>query len=191
MEITRFIEKHTVLSICLIAIASFSSGFGAYKAILEVSNTEPVPKETYKKLQKDSVLLLEERKRTDTLDEKLRDLQEKIKDLELDASKFDSDLIQDPLDYSHWDYKIDNGPGSWLGLVFLPKGKLIVYGPGGTGPRNQHMNSWKRKDSQIILKMNDGFATYEGKLISDSMLVGNGSNQKGGNWKWSATKISI
>lgn len=71
-------------------------------------------------------------------------------------------------------------------IFFKPNGHLYSYHPNDSSPENDY---WKQRGKKITLRMNDNYAVYKGKLIQDSIMIGNGSS-KGYKWKWSAKFVT-
>ena len=79
---------------------------------------------------------------------------------------------------------IDSGGKSFV-YEFLPNGVLKFTVETGTFTDG----SWKQDGKLIYFEMNNKYAEGEG-VISDNLMTGNGWNQAGYKWTWTANKIS-
>ncbi len=71
-------------------------------------------------------------------------------------------------------------------IYFRPDGHVASYHPNDATPENDY---WKQHGNRITFYMNDRYATYKGKKINDSTLIGQGKS-KGFQWTWKAKFIS-
>lgn len=79
---------------------------------------------------------------------------------------------------------IDSGGKSFV-YEFLPDGVLKYTTETGTFTDG----SWKQDGKLVYFEMNNKYAEHEG-VISDNLMTGNGWNQVGYKWTWTANKIS-
>ena len=79
---------------------------------------------------------------------------------------------------------IDSGGKSFV-YEFLPNGVLKFTAETGTFTDG----SWKQDGKLVYFEMNNKYAEGEG-VISDNLMTGNGWNQVGYKWTWTANKIS-
>jgi hypothetical protein len=70
-------------------------------------------------------------------------------------------------------------------LVFYADGKLGYLSPANTTPDNDF---WEQIGNKVILKVNYGFAIYEGELINPNTLAGTATSKTGGTWEWKASR---
>lgn len=71
-------------------------------------------------------------------------------------------------------------------VLFKPDGHIYSYHPSDASPENDF---WKQRGKKIKMTMNDSYATYTGKLVNDSTIVGKGRS-KGFKWKWEAKFVA-
>jgi hypothetical protein len=79
---------------------------------------------------------------------------------------------------------IDSGGKSFV-YEFLPDGVLKYTTDTGTFTDA----SWKQDGKLVYFEMNNKYAEHEG-VISDNWMTGNGWNQAGYKWTWSASNVS-
>jgi hypothetical protein len=79
---------------------------------------------------------------------------------------------------------IDSGGKSFV-YEFLPDGVLKYTTETGTFTDG----SWKQDGKLVYFEMNNKYAEHEG-VISDNWMTGNGWNQVGYKWTWSASNVS-
>jgi hypothetical protein len=70
-------------------------------------------------------------------------------------------------------------------LVFHDTGKLGYLSPHNTTPDN---DLWEQHGNKVILKVNNGFAIYEGEFVDENTLSGTAKSKTGGSWEWKATR---
>jgi hypothetical protein len=79
---------------------------------------------------------------------------------------------------------IDSGGKSFV-YEFLPDGALKYTTQAGTSTNG----SWKQDGKLVYFEMNNKYAESEG-VISNNLMTGNGWNQVGYKWTWTANQIS-
>lgn len=79
---------------------------------------------------------------------------------------------------------IDSGRKSFV-YEFLPNGVLKYTTETGTFTDG----SWKQDGKLVYFEMNNKYAEHDG-VISDNWMTGNGWNQAGYKWTWSASNVS-
>lgn len=78
-----------------------------------------------------------------------------------------------------------------LGVVnyevrFSPYGKLESMSPRDLTPDD---DSWSQDGSEIVLRMNDGFAEYHGVFLDEERVEGEASNSLGAAWPWRLERV--
>ncbi|WP_053975802.1 hypothetical protein [Mangrovimonas xylaniphaga] len=68
---------------------------------------------------------------------------------------------------------------------FEKNGMLVTSHPNDTSKDN---DTWEQHGEEVILKFNDGFSTYTGKMISSNVIEGT-AKSKYATWKWRMERI--
>ena len=90
---------------------------------------------------------------------------------------------RDTVALSYWNYTDDD---VHYEVYFRTDGHINSYHPSDVSPENDY---WKQRGNKITFYMNDRHATYKGKFINDSTMIGKGKS-KGFRWTWKAKFIS-
>lgn len=83
-------------------------------------------------------------------------------------------------------YDTPNYKGAY-DITFEAGGKLRSNNPHDNTPDNDR---WTREGDQVRILFNDGFATFEGKLITPGQIQGTASSTSAGTWTWQAVRKS-
>jgi hypothetical protein len=75
-------------------------------------------------------------------------------------------------------------------LTFQAAGKLKLSGPPGVTIITTGAYTWELDGTQITLRFNDGYATYEGQLSGGDFMSGTAENVKSFTWEWEARRIA-
>ncbi len=84
---------------------------------------------------------------------------------------------------SVWQYEDDD---LQYEIEFTEGGALITSHPHDITPDN---DTWSQKAEFITFSYNNQFSVYEGKMVSDDLIVGKASNRSF-SWEWKAYRIS-
>ncbi|MDB4306237.1 HEAT repeat domain-containing protein [bacterium] len=96
------------------------------------------------------------------------------------------------LEGSRWDLvNIDSKFGDTKKvLVFHEHGKLEILDPDPHVAETEGNDHWELRGEKVILRVNDGYAIYEGEIQADQMIVGRATNAAGFKWEWRAYRTS-
>jgi len=70
-------------------------------------------------------------------------------------------------------------------IVCHPDGRLEDLHPNNSTPDNDF---WEQQGEIIILRKNDGFAIYEGRIIDENTMSGTAKSKTAGTWQWRAIR---
>lgn len=70
-------------------------------------------------------------------------------------------------------------------FTFEPNGRLRYTSPSGS--YFQPQDTWSQSGNRVTMKMNDGYAVYEG-VISGNVIDGKSTNVTGKKWTWRISK---
>ena len=84
---------------------------------------------------------------------------------------------------SVWQYEDDD---LQYEIEFTEGGVLVTSHPHDITPGN---DSWTQKAEFITFSYNNQFSVYEGKMVSEDLIVGKASNRSF-SWEWKAYRIS-
>jgi len=92
------------------------------------------------------------------------------------------------LEGSRWDLvNIDSKFGDTKKvLVFHDHGKLEILDPDLHVVVTAGNDHWELRGEKVILRVNDGYAKYEGEILAKQMMIGVASNTAGFKWEWRA-----
>jgi hypothetical protein len=86
----------------------------------------------------------------------------------------------------HLSYDTPNYKGAY-DITFAAGGKLRSNNPHDKTPDNDR---WTREGDQVRITFNDGFATFEGQLVTPGQIQGSASSASAGTWLWQAVRKS-
>lgn len=86
----------------------------------------------------------------------------------------------------HLSYDTPNYKGSY-DITFAPEGRLRSNNAHDNTPDNDH---WTREGDRVVITFNNGFATFEGQLVTPGQIKGTASSTSAGTWQWQAVRRS-
>ncbi|NJK35726.1 MAG: hypothetical protein HC919_12715 [Oscillatoriales cyanobacterium SM2_2_1] len=87
-------------------------------------------------------------------------------------------LVYDNPSFGHREYD----------LIFREAGKLINTHSNEKTPDDDR---WEASGKKVVLSFNNGFAVYKGELSDDgNQMSGTATSRTGGEWKWTAYRLS-
>ncbi len=100
------------------------------------------------------------------------------------------EIVQSPIDTiegTTWIYS-DDRHESWNFEVTFEKDEVLSTTH--DDDQTSENDSWSRRGESLYIYFNDKYATYKGKIISDSLITGKATNVNDTTWLWELKRIN-